>query len=290
MQRIKSYRNRHVTGHVGRSAYRRHFQLRQKVKARREKGRNKVLFFLLIVIVSGVSLAWLGRKAYGIVTTSEKLKIKNVRIYGLETIDKQEFIKTLPGAYSENFLFSYFMNFNGYFGNKFAKIRTVRVERDFDTDAIEFHVEERTPVLAMSQKNGMQAFDEEGCRFSLAGSTATLPEVMFEGGRYSAARVKPVIGFVKYLRENELPLYCRLKSITVGDSGYLCLLLKDGSKIIWGKLSPAGPEAKIKCMEKIIAESEARFSGKKKSEGKKVLEYINLELADENRVFVKLVR
>lgn len=281
----------------------RYFRTRQKVKLRYKKTAAKFATSIFICLIVCLIIFFAYRKINNLIVNSDKLKIKNIEITGLETISNQKFIDSLPNKYIDNFVVSYFLDFEKYLKNKFLQIKSVKIERIFKTNTLKFYITERIPIAYIVKKNKIYAVDDTNSLFILNISTDSLPEIVI-GQQDSNEILKNVIKFINYFVSKQSVILNKLKKIYIAPNEHITFILSDNIsnniKVLWGKFSIHNFDMKINYLNKVVNDVYSKISAEedknknyiknKKRIVKNKLEYVDLRLSDENRVFVKLIK
>jgi cell division septal protein FtsQ len=254
------------------NAYRRHYRVRAKVleKRKRRAGSAFKLIFLTVLACGLLFFGW--RKANGWIAHARSFTVQKIEVTGLSTISEGRFLECLPDNYRNNLLLSCFVNFSRPVKRYFPQIKKVSVTRVFP-HLLRFRVVERVPVCYTVRKERAYGVDEESCVFPLLRGENPLPELTA-----SEENISEGIALLNRLMALNGRLYAQITKLCVSSGGEITFFLKDGPKILWGRFDSEELGSKLKCLNDVMYDATAKF---------RAIEYIDLRLANENRVTVK---
>ena len=254
---------------------RRSVVLRTNTRKDRDTGRL-VRLSLIFIVVCGLAYASLkGFQALiSCVSKSEILTIKSVEISGTKNVSKGEILALLPFDPGDSILAQNLGKAEKEVLRLKPELKKIKIRRGFKK--ITVLVTERVPVGFVTVQGSRLGIDYDNVPFPLRGENlkADLPEINSEGD----ADRQEILLFVKIFSERAKEYFPKSSSFYLESIEDAALELKDGTRIVWGKIEKDKFDVKLRRLNEIVADASSRFSG---------IEYINLNYLDSGRVLVK---
>ena len=245
---------------------------------------KSIAVFLLFILLSTVFFIAI-RAAYKYFFVSGKFNIEEITVSGLETLPENEFLSNLSVKYGDNLVATYFMKIAGPLKDALPEIKSVRIRRHMPKK-ISFVITERKPIAWIYHQDRPLGVDEENVCFTLRKNYNTLPEIAIdvpairrdhrEPSRIRTDAVKLLSRILKYNKE----VYSQIARLSNDGQDKLVLKLRDNCEIYWGTYNENKIERQIKYTCTVMEQAKDVF-------GRKPIEYIDLQLLDENRIIVK---
>ncbi|MFH2069691.1 MAG: FtsQ-type POTRA domain-containing protein [Elusimicrobiota bacterium] len=264
------------------------YRLRTKVKqqwfAKIIKSAGMLLLFVSITSVFFIA----GRAGHKYLFASGRFNIEEITVSGLDALPESDLLSGLPVKYGDNLIATYFMRIAGPLKDALPEIKSVRIRRRLP-GKISFIITERKPIAWIYHKDGAIGIDDENTCFPLRKNYSAMPEVAIDepvisrdgvlrDGKPSKFRgdaVKLLARILKHKREvySEIARLSNLKDNFV-------LKLRDNCEILWGPYNENKIERQIKYTCAVMEQAQNVL-------GRSPIEYIDLQLFDENRIIVK---
>jgi cell division septal protein FtsQ len=208
------------------------------------------------------------------VSKSEILTIKNIVISGTRNISRGEILALLPFDTGDNILVQNLGKAEKEVLDLKPELKKISIHRGFKK--ISVYVRERVPVGFVTIQGNRLGIDYDNVPFPLRGEylKADLPEISAQND----SDRQEILGFVKIFSERAKEYFPKSSSFYLESIENAALKLKDGTKIVWGKIEKDKFDGKLRRLNEIVSDASKRFPG---------IEYINLDYFDSGRVLVK---
>jgi len=228
--------------------------------------------FVICALSFGALKAWLALKNY--VTKSETFRIKSIEISGTKNISRQEILALLPFDTGDNTLAVNLSSAKKEILNLKPELRNIGIRRGFKKILIS--VFERCPVAFVAVQGNRLGIDYDNVIFPLRGEyvKADLPEISVQG---DSERLE-MLGFLKIFSQKAKNYFDKARLFYFESIEDAALKLKDGTKIMWGKIDKDKFDSKLKVLNETVSDASKRFHG---------VEYVDLNYIDSGRVLVR---
>lgn len=153
---------------------------------------------------------------------------------------------------------------------KYPVVQSIRVEKNFSSKRVVVRIEPRKPIVIW-RGSGV---DREGMVFPIvAGAWSQLPQA-----ELSTAVSLPAMGRWLEKVSSITTLWSNVSNVFVDSHGGLVLIMKTGTKVIWGTLEGEGLENKARTLVRILDDAHQHFSGAATTD---------LRFFDEGRIIVR---
>ncbi len=241
---------------------------KQKVKVRRKfKELKKEKFkeickhslnLIVVLLIGAVVLL----KIYHFLFFSPFFQLKQIEISGNKILSDSEIKESLKLGGKENI----FLLTKGKISKDLKEIPAIKkvvLKKDVP-DTLRLEIIERVPLGYCKINGHMKGIDEEGVIFDYNNPEKGIPFI----SSVDLDKKKQVVDFLRLKDNCKCEITDKIAEITPLDSRKIMLLLSDGTKVFWGKVTSRDIKTKLIHLEKVLADL--------KKKGKKV-DYVNMQ-------------
>ena len=231
------------------------------------------LILLAVCVLSYASFrGWQALKSY--VSKSEILTIKSIDVSGTKNVSREEILALLPFDAGDNVLSQNLGKAGKEVLRLKPELKQIRFRRGFKK--ISVYVTERVPVGFVTVQGSRLGIDYDNVTFPLRGENLKLELPEINAGNDSDRH--EILFFIKIFSEKAKDYFSKSSSFYLESIEDATLKLKDGTRIVWGKVDKDKFDMKLRRLNEILADAAKRFPG---------IEYIDLNYLDSGRVLVK---